>query len=250
MAYSAVEIESIVRRVLAQLVDSAAPKQSDTTPSNNSIPSRSTESFNSNETKEFHRIEGRIISIDSLKSAPKEIKSIRVGRKAIVTPAATDWLKERGINLIRNELSLPQSNKLTPLYVAGTPKWIAQLPKQVCPKQATIAPPSVDDSAAIFDTKGEVRKGRRLVVLVAEFAHATCWQAARDESLRPVVVSDWKTLQTILDEVPANLLILPSQAWPLHATANAIRRIYSLLAASSLPKVDSARTSKQRGLPR
>ncbi len=59
--------------------------------------------------------------------------------------------------------------------------------------------------------------------MIASSPHAACWQAARDDKLRPVVVHDWLESKRILTEVPTNLMILDGRRWNVPSTANLIQ---------------------------
>jgi hypothetical protein len=84
-------------------------------------------------------------------------------------------------------------------------------------------PAAVDDASALRSAASGLREGYRAAVVVAAAPHALCWQAARDEKLRPAVVGDWSQWPEIVAQVPANLLLLSSQRWNAASTANLIR---------------------------
>jgi hypothetical protein len=83
------DVEAIVRRVLEQLV--SEPMQVPVS----SAPSESTSTFG---------LSTRVISLEELKTVPSTVNTLHVGVQSVVTPAARDELRRRGINLSRGEI--------------------------------------------------------------------------------------------------------------------------------------------------
>jgi hypothetical protein len=101
--------------------------------------------------------------------------------------------------------------------------------KQMCPKQANVRTKLHDDTAALREIANGLRSGHQAGVLIAASPHAACWQAARDEKLRPAVVSQWSDLPAVLSEVPVNLLILSASKWNVPSICNASRHLFEHL---------------------
>ncbi len=119
---------------------------------------------------------------------------------------------------IQTEIATP------PLFITGSVLWLRSLEKQVCPKQTKLDAMQSDDAAAIRAVASALRSGHRAAVAIVQAPHSALWQSARDEALRPAVVSQWSDLTDILFEVPANLLIIPAKRWTIPGVCNVIRK--------------------------
>jgi hypothetical protein len=195
-----------------------------------------------------------VLSLDSLRSVPSGTKQITVSSTALVTPAAKDWLKEKGIGWTRMvptasspgtgkspvasntsglSTSVASSENLQKntmeteskrVLVTGSVLWLRTLEKQLCPKSSQIDQVQFDDAASLRAVAQAIRNGAPAAIAVVKAPHATLWQAARDEALRPSIVSQWSDLTEVLQEVPTNLLILPASRWNTAGTANIARK--------------------------
>jgi hypothetical protein len=115
------------------------------------------------------------------------------------------------------------------LLVAGTPLWMSSIARQLCSKQAHVCPAAADDSTALRAVADGLRAGHQAGVAIVRSPHAICWQAARDDGLRPAVAPTWTELNEVLREVPVNVLILSSKTWNVPSVCNGIRRFFQHL---------------------
>jgi len=217
------EIESIVRRVLATLIDSGTSVVS-------IEPKSSTLSFVDN-----------VVSVSMLKNRLSGIKVLEIAQSAVLTPAARDYVRECKVEIVRGPIKTDDnivanetfketaSGRPQRLIVAGTAVWMPAIAKQLCSKQAKVCSTSVDDTAALRSVADGLRAGHQAAVMMVHSPHATCWQAARDETLRPAVVSNWTELNDVLREVPVNVLVLSTKAWNLPSTCNTARQFFQHL---------------------
>jgi hypothetical protein len=173
-----------------------------------------------------------VISMSTLRGISKENKSVRIASNAIVTPAARDWCRDQGIALVRGERSSavasdrPQAGATSgKLFIAGMVPWMSSLAKQLCPKQTSVADPLSDDASVIRSVANAVRHGHSTCLAIVASPHSALWQAARDDALRPAIVSQWSDLADVLREVPANVLIVPAKRWSLAGVANIARKL-------------------------
>jgi hypothetical protein len=203
-----------------------------------------------------------VLSLDSLRSVPSGTKQITVSSTALVTPAAKDWLKEKGIGWTRiaptasspvtgkspapsNPSGLStsvasseilQKNDLETepkrVLVTGSVLWLRTLEKQLCPKSSQIDQVQFDDAASLRAVSQAIRNGAPAAIAVVKAPHATLWQAARDEALRPSIISQWSDLAEVLREVPTNLLILSASRWNTAGTANIARKFIEHIRAN------------------
>jgi hypothetical protein len=243
MNVTAAEIENIVRRVLGTLTDggSVAAAISE-------APSTSAETLQSNES--VLRINSKVISVQLLQKKLTGIAVLAISENAVVTPAARDYCKENGVQIVRGSATIaPSSNssgkqstssepsakptRPQRLIVDGSASWIAAISKQLCPKQANVLAGSPDDLSTMRHISDGLRAGHQGGLAVVESPHAACWQAARDDRLRPVVLSNWSELNDVLREVPVNLLILSAKSWNVPSVCNVARRWHQHLQSHS-----------------
>lgn len=272
---SSIDIERIVREVLASVLP-AMPAPSANLSANPSAASSAATSSSTSPTAivksnaaqprpqsiDAMHLNAPVLSLDSLRSVPSGTKQITVSSTALVTPAAKDWLKEKGIGWTRMvptasspgtgkspaasnpsglSTSIASSENLQKntieteskrVLVTGSVLWLRTLEKQLCPKSSQIDQVQFDDAASLRAVAQAIRNGAPAAIAVVKAPHATLWQAARDEALRPSIVSQWSDLMEVLQEVPTNLLILPASRWNVAGTANIARKFIDHIRAN------------------
>lgn len=236
MTWTEAEIESIVQRVVQRLRASTSSGEPST--SSNSIhtstPNDGTggDIRSPNDSGVLH-VSDRLITLSKVQALDASVRTLSLSTKAILTPAAADWLRAKKIGWSKSDnLASPSEKKkfaFGPIVVCGSTPLQAPLAKTVCPKIAQVLACDIDDTSALRNCQNQMRHGKSMGILVVQAAHATCWQAARDEKLRAAVVSNWEALEKILREVPANLLIFGKNDWNAPGIANSIRRLHRSL---------------------
>ena len=264
---SSIDIERIVREVLASVLPampapsanlsanlSANPSAASSAPTSPPAIVKSNAAEPRPQSIDAMHLNAPVLSLDSLRSVPSGTKQITVSSTALVTPAAKDWLKEKGIGWTRMvptasspgtgkspvasnpsglSTSVASSENLQKntmeteskrVLVTGSVLWLRTLEKQLCPKSSRIDQVQFDDAASLRAVAQAIRNGAPAAIAVVKAPHATLWQAARDEALRPSIVSQWSDLTEVLQEVPTNLLILPASRWNTAGTANIARK--------------------------
>lgn len=268
---SSIDIERIVREVLASVLPampapSANPSANPSAASSQATSSNASVKSNAAEPRpqsvDAMHLNAQVLSLESLRSVPSGTKQITVSSTALVTPAAKDWLKEKGIGWTRigPKASSPvtgkspapsnpsglstsvasseilQKNNLETepkrVLVTGSVLWLRTLEKQLCPKSSQIDQVQFDDAASLRAAAQAIRNGAPAAIAVVKAPHATLWQAARDEALRPSIVSQWSDLAEVLREVPTNLLILSASRWNTAGTANIARKFIEHIRAN------------------
>jgi len=224
MNVSASEIERIVRDVLASMTHrDAVPVATRSVPAD-----------------DVYALATSLVSMDTLKAVPAGIQSVQVARRAVVTPAALDRCRERGIRIVRSEspgvaiaagnaavsavAKAPLESRPKRLFVSGSVAWLPVLGKQLCSKRSQMDEVQPDDASVVRSVAAAIRRGHASCLAVVAAPHAALWQAARDEALRPAVVSQWSDVNDILREVPTNVLLVSSQKWNVAGVANIARR--------------------------
>jgi hypothetical protein len=178
-----------------------------------------------------------LISTRDLIGRLKGMHTVRVPESAVITPAVRDLCREAKVTIVRGTQqttkSSSSSSKPQRLIVAGSTNSIASIAKQLCPRQANVLEASADDTSALSNIANGLRNGHQAGVLVAKSPFSACWQAARDEKLRPVVVGQWSDLAIAVKEVPTNLLILGADRWNVPSACNAARFLFEHLKRNS-----------------
>ena len=268
---SSIDIERIVREVLASVLPampapsanpSANPSAASSAPTSPTAIVKSNAAEPRPQSIEAMHLSAPVLSLDSLRSVPSGTKQITVSSTALVTPAAKDWLREKGIGWTRiiptasslgtgkspvasNPSGLSTSvasseilqkntmeTETKRVLVTGSVLWLRTLEKQLCPKSSQIDQVQFDDAASLRAVAQAIRNGAPAAIAVVKAPHATLWQAARDEALRPSIVSQWSDLTEVLQEVPTNLLILPASRWNTAGTANIARKFIDHIRAN------------------
>ena len=187
------------------------------------------------------RVLDNVISLQSLKNRLLGTQVLEIAPSAVLTPAARDYIRECKVEVVRGQRQTEfnvttadtggeNANKRPQrLFVAGSVAWMPSVAKQLCSKQAKVCETSPDDSSALRSVANGLRAGHQAGVLVVQSPHATCWQAARDDFMRPAVVSNWTELNDILKEVPVNLLIMSAKTWNVPSSCNTARRFFQHL---------------------
>jgi len=244
---SAEQVERIVREVLASL--SVANSTPASTHKNEPLQvARPTASATGNEPSNSVHLNVSVLSLDSLRSLAKDTKAITVPQSTLVTPAAKDILREKGIAWTRTSnvaaaasqtISGVATNEkkfdVSPskrLFVTGSVLWLRNLEKQLCPKAHHVDQVQIDDAAAVRAVAQAIRGGASSAIAIVKAPHSTLWQAARDEALRPAMISQWSDLAEVFREVPTNMLIVPATRWNIAGSANIARKFQEHIQAS------------------
>jgi hypothetical protein len=236
------EIEAIVRRVLQGMLASGAAPSSVASPSAaNTVAEK--------KPADYFAITDSLITLASIPTSLDGVAELRVSKKSVVTPSVRDLLKSKNIRVVRGDIlsqsgskaladfvssssasslvksasTLGSASPVQPILIAGQSSWYSSLKRPLCPKATKLTDLAADDASALRTIGAGLREGHKAGVLIAGSPHNVCWQAARDEKLRPIVVSDWSELNSILKEVPTNLLILSQSKWNAPSTINVIR---------------------------
>ena len=244
---SAEQVERIVREVLASLsVGNSTPAS---THKNEPLQvAQPTVSARASEPSNGVHLNVSVLSLDSLRSLAKDSKAITVPQSTLVTPAAKDFLREKGIAWTRTSTAAAAASQtisgvstnekkfdVSPskrLFVTGSVLWLRNLEKQLCPKAHHVDQVQIDDAAAVRAVAQAIRSGASSAIAIVKAPHSTLWQAARDEALRPAMISQWSDLAEVFREVPTNMLIVPATRWNIAGSANIARKFQEHIQAS------------------
>ena len=254
---SADQIERIVREVLASLSVANSTQAAMTQDRVVEIPQATLTVTNSVHSNSVHSNSGHsnvlhlsvpVLSLDTLRTLAKDTKEIAVLPTTLVTPAAKDFLKEKGIAWNRasspkvaaqpSPAGVASSEKKTEvlptkrLFVTGSVLWLRNLEKQLCPKANLVDQVQIDDAAAIRAVAQAIRNQASSAIAIVKAPHSALWQAARDEALRPAIISQWSDLAEVFREVPTNMLIVPANRWNIAGSANIARKFQEHIQAN------------------
>ena len=199
-------VERIVREVLARLT------VADKTPAKPEQPVASATS-----------LVGRVISLAGLKPLPADAREIQVSSDALITPAAIDELRDRGVQIVRgqqNSTTKTTERSATSLVIgtveATTGKFatvidqaIAGLRKQKQQVEQLPRLPLAEQIDALVDPV--VRGGRRGVLVTSEVSAALCL-ANRHGGIRAVLGTTKNNVRRDVERLAANLLVVDPAA--------------------------------------
>ena len=249
---SADQIERIVREVLASLSVANSTQAALTQDRVVEIPQATLTVTNSVHSNSGHsnvlHLSVPVLSLDTLRTLAKDTKEIAVLPTTLVTPAAKDFLMEKGIAWNRasspkvaaqpSPAGVASSEKKTEvlptkrLFVTGSVLWLRNLEKQLCPKANLVDQVQIDDAAAIRAVAQAIRNQASSAIAIVKASHSALWQAARDEALRPAIISQWSDLAEVFREVPTNMLIVPANRWNIAGSANIARKFQEHIQAN------------------
>lgn len=212
-------IEQVVRQVLLRLADRPASVMDDAAEGVRSNPIRSTD-------RSTLVCDQTVVSVVWLEQNWAGHQQIQFGPKAVVTPAARDWLRSKQIESVRDAASKRSIGFGDPaVLVAGSTSLWRQIADRICPRQARRLADQAGDDAMLREVRSELLQGKqKIAILWPAHPHALCWQAARDAQLRPAVLSDPMSIDRLLEEVPANLLMIDGFGWSPHQSLLAVRK--------------------------
>jgi hypothetical protein len=199
-------VERIVREVLARLTAGDQKPAKSETPDTSAI-----------------RLVGRVISLADVKQLPADAHEILVSSDALITPAARDELRERGVQIVRGQQNSTTNTtaRSTTSLVIGTveaatgaratviDQAIAGLRKQKQPIEQLPRLSLAEQIDALVDPV--VRGGRRGVLVTSEVSAALCL-ANRHGGVRAVLGTTRQNVRRDVEWLAANLLVVDPAA--------------------------------------
>ena len=185
---------------------------------------------------------GRVISLVDLKQLPVETREIQVATAALITPAAKDELRERGIRVVRGERqSTPGATaRSTAALVIGATEdatvidpALVGLRRQKIEIEQLPRLPLVDQVNALVEQV--VRGGRRGVLATSEVAAALCL-ANRQRGVRAVAGVTKQGVRRDVERLAANVLVVDSAGLSTFEQMQLLRE-FATSAASQLSEV-------------
>jgi hypothetical protein len=196
-------VREVVRRLREQLASgSNGHAEANTNPSNTTWPGELS-------------LEDKLVTLASLDGRLSHVQRVVVRLKAIVTPAARDFLKEKKIALVRGDRqsSKPTTdtkstrNTADQVIVAAENVDFASLAKLLGNKIQVTASRS-NTSDALAQAIECAASGRR-AALLTDAPAATVMQANRNPAVRAALGYSYPAIRHAIEQTNANLLVLP-----------------------------------------
>ena len=215
MNLAGIDIDEIVRNVLKEIQYKSADSSS---VSATKIPVAKAAAKEKAPQSNTVRIEGRVVTADLLSEYRKRSSRIQLDSKAIITPAARDYIKEQGLQIAME----PQPEQATSQKTeSGTGKYLSLVVQSCDALESATASVSRQIGSGwnqeIIETteqaaeraKQEIQSGKCKVVLI--FSEKTATAAClvnRNEKLRGVAIRRASDVSDVA-ELNANIVCIP-----------------------------------------
>jgi ribose 5-phosphate isomerase RpiB len=200
MNFTPEQVDLIVQRVLEHLVSPAAARvANDTAPAVGDRSSAGSKGV---------RIDEPVITQALLAESVNGSATVSIGAKAILTPSARDFVRARGIEIIREKLQSTARSARCQVIVA---RWLPQAESVldglrqegiVCDRKLSGTPAEVAALATSSLCRGEAE----LVVVLTDQPELTVCLANRNERIRAAAVGDSSSVERVVKSMQANLL--------------------------------------------
>jgi hypothetical protein len=169
-------------------------------------------------------------------------RTLRVGSRAIVTPAVLDLLRAKKIELVRESQARPDKQStgkspaasvgssvassaatVPPVLVCGSAVWFNSLGRHLCPQQASVQ--ACTDDAATQLIERSLRSGSRRAVWLTSRPFAAAATAQQTSKVVAVQLGSLADLSAALEQAQPQLLIVDSPRWTVAAIGNLVRAL-------------------------
>ncbi len=175
-------------------------------------------------------LDGRLVTLSQLDGKLDGTKTVVVGRKAVVTPAVLDLLREKGIELVRRESTNLSPTPRGSLLVALCDNTfdttsLLELSGQLGYTNETLKADRVQN--AVEQLVAKLASPAALAVLITRRAAAAICLANRHHQLRAAWGVDVPSIQSAVATIAANVLVLDSTRNSLVESRNILRTFLS-----------------------
>ena len=161
---------------------------------------------------------GRVISLADVKQLPSGAREVQVSAGALLTPAAKDELRERGVRIVRGHQKATNgaTERITTSLVIGMVEVTTAIDQAISglrrQRQSIEQLPRLPLAEQIDELVDHVvRGGRRGVLVTSEVAAALCL-ANRHGGVRAVLGTTKLNVRRDVERLAANLLVVDSAA--------------------------------------
>ncbi|TWT29998.1 hypothetical protein [Blastopirellula retiformator] len=140
----------------------------------------------------------KVVTVETLEGKIGGAKSLVVSPKAIVTPAARDQLREKGVRLLRDSEAAKRAKKpveVLAFNASGVMSWRERGPVGVF----------IDLTSTVKQAALAVKQDK-IVILLTESPEAACCAANRDATMRAASVDSIDALDRVLPQTAANVI--------------------------------------------
>lgn len=189
-------------------------------------------------------IKDRVVTTHLVEDHLSGKRTLRVGARAIVTPAVLDLLRARKIELVRESGSHAQaggtsrvapanngvgsaaaatSHAVVPILVCGSAVWFNSLTRHLCPKQASVE--ACDDAAAVQRIERHLNRGGQRALWLTHRPFAAAVTAQQNAKAVAVQLGSLTDLNAALEQAQPQILIVDAPRWTVAAIGNLVRTL-------------------------
>lgn len=240
---SVAEIERVVAEVLLRLQQPACACQQKgpSTSGGCGCDSKKKEVTGPQQDPSHLQLPGNVISVAQLQDKLAGVKRVSVAPRAVVTPAARDLLRDRGIQLDRSAAATgsaaPAGKKPFALAISDTTFCPAQLASRL--NKAGLAVqrlPQVGLAGVVQEMTGHVTHNGGRGLLITEHAPAAVCLANRRSGIQAVAAQNCQQLEEISRSLAVNLLVIDPRGMSSFQLEQLALRFVESTSPSPLPE--------------
>lgn len=234
-AHSRAQIEAIVRAVLARLRD-AAPGADDCAQAPSHGTGGSGRQDRGGPASEPVHLGGPVISVATIEALPPDIGKASVSATAVVTPAARDAARGRGLQLTIAAPPATSSAAAPRLLLADAdcPLRLTAAVKQLQRRGVAVVPVAVPELVA------QLRAGGSTGLLLTDLPAPHVCDACRHESIRAAAVGSPDEAQAIAAAMDVNLWVVDMKRLPLARMLMLLQQLADAPTGSPTPTTERA----------
>lgn len=233
MNVDAATIERMVREVLSQTQPRAAVREDAVTKAPEkllTVPAVSTTQAESRQTPSATVIRDRIITADLLQDSVKAGAKIVIAKKAIITPAANDYLRNNRITFERQETTqygTSQGSVRWKVLISGVAEHTVRAVDAVCQQRHHVTRDIIGTSAEAANSaiSAICRAEVAGVIVVTDSPEVVACRANRNTSIRAAVVNDLQSWSRIQNQLQPNVVSLSPQGRSFMELQNVLNKV-------------------------
>lgn len=177
---------------------------------------------------EIH-LDQRLVTLEDLRDRWDTMKSLLVPKRCIVTPAALDELRQRGVVLHRSDGVTRQATSENPAQ--GSKSLLVMMPagkkadsvSQLCHQGIEVASIGQDNNLALTTLKNHLAEPHKLCVWSSPRPFAAARACTVFPHVAAVQLSRIEDLPLAIEQAQPNVLILDDRSWTVSNIANLAR---------------------------
>lgn len=233
MNVDAATIERMVREVLSQAQPRTAVRDNAVTTAPEkllTVPAVSTTPAESKQTPPATVIPDRIITADLLAESVKPGAKIVIAKRAIITPAANDYLRNNRITFERQETTQSGSSQESvrwKILVSGVAEHTVRAVDTVCQQRHHVTRDIIGTAteAANLAISAICRAEVTGVIVVTGSPEVSACRANRNTSIRAAVVSDLQSWLRIQSQLRPNVVCISPQGRSFMELQNVLNKV-------------------------